>query len=68
MKEAFTCDGISIRQHNEPAGYQDVWHYHIHVTPRYLNNEFYLTYKEKNFMPPAERAKHAEKLKNSLKA
>jgi histidine triad (HIT) family protein len=66
MKEAYSCDGISIRQHNEPAGYQDVWHYHVHVTPRYLDDEFYPTYKEKKFMPPDERAGHAQKLRESL--
>jgi histidine triad (HIT) family protein len=35
MKAAFACDGISTRQHNEPAGGQDVWHYHLHVFPRW---------------------------------
>jgi histidine triad (HIT) family protein len=35
MKSAFGCDGVSTRQHNEPAGNQDVWHFHIHVFPRY---------------------------------
>ena len=43
MKQAFQCDGVSTRQHNEPAGNQDVWHYHIHVTPRYVNDHFYGT-------------------------
>jgi len=31
MKAAYGCDGVSTRQHNEPAGYQDVWHFHLHV-------------------------------------
>lgn len=31
---AFGCEGISTRQHNGPAGDQDVWHYHLHVFPR----------------------------------
>ena len=26
LKEAFGCDGTSTRQHNEPAGNQDLWH------------------------------------------
>jgi histidine triad (HIT) family protein len=41
MKQAFGCDGISTRQHNEPGGNQDVWHYHVHVTPRYLGDRLY---------------------------
>ncbi len=35
FKEVYKCDGVSTRQHNEPAGGQDVWHYHLHVFPRY---------------------------------
>lgn len=66
MKEAYSCEGISIRQHNEPAGYQDVWHYHIHVTPRYDGDRFYSTYEDRALMPASERARHAEKLKQCL--
>lgn len=40
MKVAFGCDGISLRQHNEPAGSQDVWHYHLHVIPRWHGDDF----------------------------
>jgi histidine triad (HIT) family protein len=41
MKGAFACDGVSTRQHNEPAGNQDVWHFHIHVFPRYHGDDLY---------------------------
>ena len=40
MKSIYKCDGVSTRQHNEPAGDQDVWHYHVHVTPRYVEDNF----------------------------
>jgi histidine triad (HIT) family protein len=43
MKTAFGCPGISTRQHNEPAGDQDVWHYHVHVVPRWKDDAFYDT-------------------------
>jgi histidine triad (HIT) family protein len=66
MKKVYVCDGVSTRQHNEPAGNQDVWHYHLHVTPRYENDNFYGT--QRQFMVSSERAKHAEALKNSLSA
>jgi len=39
MKKAFKCEGVSTRQHNEPAGNQDVWHYHLHVIPRFHADE-----------------------------
>ena len=64
MKAIYGCDGVSTRQHNEPAGNQDVWHYHLHVTPRYDNDQFYTTHKE--LMAAEERATHAENLKKAL--
>ncbi len=33
--DAFTCDGINILQNNFEAAGQSVFHYHIHVIPRY---------------------------------
>lgn len=41
MKAAYACDGISTRQHNEPDGDQEVWHYHLHVFPRYRGDNLY---------------------------
>ena len=64
MKAAYGCDGTSFRQHNEPAGSQDVWHYHLHVFPRYTGDELYLTRKRK--APPAERAPYAERLRSAV--
>lgn len=65
MKRAYKCDGISTRQHNEPTGNQDVWHYHLHVLPRYQSDNFY----QQGFalMPALERAKYAARLKAALK-
>jgi histidine triad (HIT) family protein len=41
MKAADGCDGVSTRQHNEPAGNQDLWHFHIHVFPRWTGDRLY---------------------------
>lgn len=41
MKAAYGCDGVSTRQHNEPAGNQDVWHLHVHVFPRWEGDDLY---------------------------
>lgn len=61
MKDTYSCDGITTRQHNEPAGSQDVWHYHLHVYPRYKKDLFYLT---KGFQTnPDKRVIYAEKLR-----
>lgn len=40
MKQAYRCDGITIVQNNEPDGGQDVWHYHVHVFPRFRDDGF----------------------------
>jgi histidine triad (HIT) family protein len=41
MKRAFSCGGVSTRQHNEPAAQQEVWHYHPHVFPRFDGDDLY---------------------------
>lgn len=64
MKDVYRCDGVSTRQHNEPAGNQDVWHYHMHVTPRYSGDDFYRT--DRVLMAPAERAKYARRIRDRL--
>jgi histidine triad (HIT) family protein len=67
MKAAWNCDGVSTRQHNEPAGNQDTWHYHLHVTPRYLSDDLYKTYLEgKALMPAEQRADYALDLRQAL--
>lgn len=65
MKASYHCDGISTRQHNEPAGNQDVWHYHLHVFPRYLNDNLYQTPRS-DILPAPARASYANRLKESL--
>jgi histidine triad (HIT) family protein len=52
LKAAYGCPGTSIRQHNEPAGNQDIWHIHVHVFPRYDGDELYGA--------PSRQAEHSE--------
>jgi histidine triad (HIT) family protein len=68
MKAAYHCDGISTRQHNEPAGNQDVWHYHLHVFPRYTDDQLYLNDPAalRARMPADERAGYAQRLRAAL--
>ncbi|MEI7580132.1 MAG: HIT family protein [bacterium] len=65
MKKAYDCQGITIRQHNEPAGGQDVFHYHTHVIPRYENDNFYAT--EIVMSEPEIRKEYAEKLRLNIR-
>ena len=66
LKQAYGCAGVSTRQHNEPAGNQDVWHYHLHVFPRYADDALYLRTYERRPTTPAERLPYAIKLRAAL--
>ncbi len=64
LKGITHCEGISTRQHNETAGDQDVWHYHIHVTPRFEGDQFYENRRIP--FPEVERMACAERLRKVL--
>lgn len=38
IKREFKADGVWVSQFNEPAAGQSVFHYHLHVIPRYLSD------------------------------
>jgi histidine triad (HIT) family protein len=64
MKESYGCTGISVRQNNEPDGQQDVWHYHIHVVPRYAGDAF--NHARLQPTTPDERRPFVERLRSRL--
>jgi histidine triad (HIT) family protein len=66
LKSAYRCDGVSTRQHNEPAGDQDVWHLHVHVFPRYFGDRLYQRHEEQHWTTQAEREPYANKLRAAL--
>jgi histidine triad (HIT) family protein len=43
MKTALKSDGLSLRQNNEKAGDQTVFHFHIHLIPRWEGKEVFKT-------------------------
>jgi len=63
LKETYKCDGVSTRQHNEPAGNQDVWHFHLHVVPRYENDHMYENHPHTKWTTEEERKPYVERLK-----
>ena len=66
FKEVYKCDGVSTRQHNEPAGGQDVWHYHLHIFPRYKDDNLYQSLPLLEFVPLEKRIVYAERLRGYL--
>ena len=65
MKAAYGCAGTSTRQHNEPAGNQEVWHYHLHLFPRYPGDDLYFTRKSR--VDEAERAAYASRIRDAAR-
>jgi histidine triad (HIT) family protein len=57
-------EGTSSRQHNEPAGYQDVWHYHEHVFPRYAGDRLYA--QDRISVDAVRRAAQAARVREAL--
>ncbi len=66
LKAAYGCDGTSTRQHNEPGGGQDVWHFHVHVYPRSLDDGLYANHDRVRWADVGERAPYAERLREEL--
>lgn len=57
-----------MRQHNEPGGGQDVWHFHVHVFPRQANDRLYETNSDTHLTTKDERAPYAKRLRTALTA
>lgn len=66
MKQAYRCEGVSTRQHNEPAGNQDVWHFHQHVFPRWRGDRLYQRHDEKAVAPEAAKVQRAAALRAAI--
>jgi histidine triad (HIT) family protein len=47
-KQAFGCEGVTLFQANEKAGAQTVFHFHIHVLPRWEGDGMTLAWPVKN--------------------
>jgi histidine triad (HIT) family protein len=68
IRHTYGCDGTSVRQHNEPAGNQDVWHYHVHVFPRYAGDDLYFTRPQQDFAAAGERRFYADRLREHFRS
>ena len=66
QKEALGCDGVNILQNNNEAGWQTVFHLHIHVIPRYNNDGMIIPW-EKHSYADGEAAELAEKIAKCIK-
>lgn len=46
MKEELKCDGINLLQNNGEAAGQTVFHFHIHLIPRFTNDTVKMTWTQ----------------------
>ncbi|MEN9604500.1 MAG: hypothetical protein RJB39_185 [Candidatus Parcubacteria bacterium] len=65
LKEVRTCDGIWIEQNNEPASGQHAFHYHMHVVPRFKDDNLkqVLAAGKTYVADPTDRVGYAEALR-----
>ena len=40
IKEAVHADGVNVHMNNEPAAFQEVFHSHVHIIPRFKDDGF----------------------------
>jgi diadenosine tetraphosphate (Ap4A) HIT family hydrolase len=66
VRAAFDAEGTSTQQHNEPAGNQDVWHFHTHVFPRHRGDDLYRS--PSRWPSGAEMERRAETLREAYGA
>ena len=45
-KKALNADGVNVVQNNEEAAGQTVMHYHLHVIPRGVNDQFHWNWRQ----------------------
>jgi histidine triad (HIT) family protein len=63
IRATYGCGGTSTRQHNEPAGDQNAWHYHVHVFPRYTGDYLYTSLPDPEFVTAEQRQPYAQRLR-----
>ena len=67
VKNAYGPQGLTLYQANGPAAGQTVFHFHLHLVPRYDNDGMHLTWPAKN-PPRAQLEADAAKIRNALTA
>ena len=53
VQKAYAPEGVTLYQANGPAAGQTVFHFHLHLVPRYDKDGMHLTWPAKN--PPREQ-------------
>ncbi len=65
MKETLGCDGVNVVQNNGEAAGQTVFHFHMHIIPRYENDSQQIGWKPGE-SDPDEQTELAKKIAGAL--
>ena len=60
MRDVLSCDGINLLNATEPAAWQTVFHFHMHVIPRYDDDPLELPVQPRQAKPEELSAVAAE--------
>ena len=63
MKSALNCDGLNIVQNNGEVAGQTVFHFHMHIIPRYDNDGQHITW-----IPGTSEADEREAIATQIKS
>ena len=66
LKISHSCDGVMVRQNNEPASSQHAFHYHMHLFPRYNSDNLDSKMGISRKTTPEERLLYADKLREAI--
>jgi histidine triad (HIT) family protein len=63
MRDRLGCDGVNLLNSCEPAAWQTIFHFHVHVIPRYENDPLELPTRPQR-AEPDELAKVAAEIRS----
>ncbi len=66
LLDATNCEGVSIRQNNEPSGGQSMWHLHTHVIPRWDGDGLDRSTLDMHLVTPTSQRSHVELIRATL--
>ena len=66
VKKTRHADGITVTQHNEPAGGQHAFHYHMHIFPRFKGDDFNEELWRAARNTPEQRKRFADQLRTFI--
>jgi len=66
IKEALKCDGLNIIQNVEEAGGQEIFHSHLHIIPRYKDDNIRFSIQKKKYASDDDMCKFAKRIADIL--